>query len=535
MKRLSLGILLLWGVLAPDVQAFPPIEKLRDRLKNSPVASAFRKELLSSVAFYPDEVIAAIFTVGRDYEALTQGQSSVPETAQALALLAEEPAILADLREHPLATRALGQFAANDPQLTWETIDQLRAEYRSKSGQPVAQAVVAEAPPPALVYVPPQVTGDGSTTVDAAQGSVVIAPNVTVVESVTPAYVTGYTSSVVTTPVTGVVAGSGTTPVGGQGAAAYGTVQGENASAAGYGVAVAGENAAHIGAGGVVVNDEGQVKAGSAGATVIDTQNGAVAVGHAGQTNIDTQAGTVSSSHTAGAVNSQGEGVVVHQEGSGSFDSNSYQRTGQGSVQATNGQGANWTHQGSGEVSETGASHQSSTHVETNAGQSADVEHSTSVDKTDTGVDVDHGGSVTTGAGQSYEWGNRDEAANQRSTAGSSPPRAGGSAEAWNFFSGQSNAPATASKAASRFARSGEAMKSAEAFSGKGLDSKQLNKALKHGKQQQSRTFKSVEPKLGAMGGQPLFQDQPMRGPGGGGPPAGHRRGGGGGGGGRRR
>jgi hypothetical protein len=238
-----------------------------------------------------------------------------------------------------------------------------------------------------------------------------------------------------------------------------------------------------------VVTGNGQVKAGSVGTTVVQTENGAVALGHAGQMNVDTQAGTFDSSRTAGAVNSRGEGVVAHQEASGSWDSDSYQRAGSGSVQATHGQGAEWTHEGSGQVSETGASHSSSTQVETNSGQSADVEHSASVEKTDQGVDVEHGGSATTGSGQSYEWGNRDEGGgSSNQTAARTSAEQG-----WNYFNGASS---KGSAQGSQYARKGNSLKSAEAFSGLNLNSAVQKSALQLGQSQLSSAFKSVEPMI---------------------------------------
>ncbi|MCG3197375.1 MAG: hypothetical protein GHCLOJNM_01860 [bacterium] len=548
--------------LSAEAQPAALRERIQARLEESPAAEAIRREVLSGIAFYPDEVIEAILGVAQDPEALfTDQPSSNPTYQEGLALLSSMPLILSDLKSHPLATALLGRIAAKDPEGVWETIDQIRAEYRKRVGMAVSEAVVAPHAAANVVFTPTETVSNSGTSAPAPPpvSSVVIAPDVTVVENATPTGGVVYAapSGVAQVGVTYVEPGAATA----QGGAAYGTVQGQNASAAGYGVAVAGENAAHVGAGGVVATEDGQVHAGSAGGTVVQTPNGAVATAHSGQTHVDTQNQTFNSSHTAGAVNSQGQGVVVHQEGSGSYDSDSFQRSGQGTVQAANGQGAEWSHSGSGQKTETSASHQSSTHVETKSGQSADIEHSASVEKTDTGVDVEHGGSATTGSGQTYEWGNREDSAAAKSSSpqdvssrsqplsrGHSPhnqgfqqaaggnPLAAMQQDAWKAINrGTQEMQRSLKGAQTQFARSAGKMKSAEAFSAKGMSPKDLSTALDRGMKQQKKSFGSAESKL-AKGGHGM-QAPPMGARGGGMMPPTPRGGGGargGGGGGRR-
>jgi hypothetical protein len=374
-----------------------PGELLPPQRDLGPMPDTIRQGILAGVAFYPDEIISAIFAVSQEPASLMgRRESSDAEFQKANAFLSSFPEILQDLREHPIATRVLGSIYRSDPEGAWVMIDQIRAGYKARAGISVAEAVTAPLPPPVPFFLPiaDPMTNEALPVESSSSTAVVTAPQVTVVESASP------TTTAMGVSVEGVVV-QGEAAQGVQGSAVAGDLQGENASAAGYGVAVQGGNAAHAGAGGVVVTEDGQVKAGSVGSTVVQTENGAVALGHTGQTNVDTQAGTFDSSRTAGAANSQGEGVVVHQEATGSWDSDSYQRAGSGSVQSTNGQGAEWAHEGSGQVSETGVSHSSSTHVETNSGQSADVERSASVEKTEQGVDVEHGG---TGSGCGAWW-----------------------------------------------------------------------------------------------------------------------------------
>ncbi len=497
MKVSALAFLLVpsivWIGSGPVFSQPAPAELIPPQRELGPMPDTIRRGLLAGIAFYPDEIISAIFAVSQEPASLMgRRESRDPDYQKGYAFLSSFPEILKNLREHPIATRVLGSIYRNDPDEAWATIDQIRADYKARAGISVAEAVTAPTPPAVPLFLPV----DDETVVGQTGTVVEVAPQVNVVESASPTtsvsevYISTEGSDMTTTGMVmeGVVV-QGQNVSGVQGAAVAGTAHGENASVAGYGVAAQGENAAHVGAGGVAANEEGQVKVGTVGSTVIQTGNGTVALGHAGQTNVDTQEGTFDSSRTAGGVNSQGEGVVAHQEASGSWDADSYQRSGSGNVQATNGQGAEWTHQGSGQVSETGASHSSSTHVETNSGKSADVEHSASVEKTGQGFDVEHGGSATTGSGQTYEWGNRGEGNPPiDQTAGRFSAQQG-----WDFFRGGSSGGTGQS---SRYARQGNSLKSAEVFSGRNLNSTVQKSALQLGQTQLNNAFRSVEPMI---------------------------------------
>lgn len=489
LAQVSLSLLLLCGVCAGVVGAQTAPVAVPDLANQNVLPDTVRRGLLAGIAFYPDEVISAIFAVSQEPAALMgRRKSKDSEFQQGYAFLAAFPEILGDLNGHPIATRAVGAVYRSDPEGTWATIDQIRADYAARAGIPVSKAVATMTPPAVPLYVPLAESdssqsgseGDSSGTaeMEPATGEIVV-------ETATAQAVNDTTMAPVV--VQGVVV-QPVAPPPVEGVVGTGTVQGQNASAAGYGVAVQGENAAHVGAGGVVVTEDGKVTAGSTGGTVVQTQNGPVVMGHTGQTNVDTQAGTFDSSRSASVSNSQGQGVSVHQEANGSWDSNSYQRNSNGSVQANNGQGAEWTHQGSGQVTDSGASHSTSTQIETNSGQSVDVEHSTSVEKTDTGVDVEHGGSATTGNGQTYEWGNRDAGGSSNTTAAARTSAEQG----WNHFSSK----VQGGNQISQYARQGNSLKSSEVFSGLSLDPAARKSALSVGQIQQSNAFKSVEPMI---------------------------------------
>ena len=460
--------------------------RLKQRLQASGRMDEFRHIVLSAIAFYPDEVIAAIFEVAQEPATLVRGEKSEnPSYNQALEFLSVYPMVLQDLKTHPFMTRAIGMAAVRNPEGAWRAIDDFRAKYREQSGVPVADALVSEEAPP-VVVIPSsegaEITDVTQTTEDAVV--VDLSPSIVYVEEAADSgvvYTEAYPDSVVVVVpeevyVDSVVAG--------------GVVVGENAVAAG--------------AAGVVVTEDGDVVAGHAGGAVIETNNGAVAVGGAGHTTVDPDDGTMHHEGTVGAINQDGQGAIAHREADTAWDQNSLQRSVEGQAQTTGGAGAEWEREKSLERTEEGFVKETSKHIETNDGRSADVDRT--LEKTDDGVSVDRTAEVTNREGETQQWENsRDfgQSSSQEKSAKSAQPaqkqaaeglasKAGGSLAstkpAWDYFKGGEN-----KSAASQFSRPQSIAKSAEAFSGQSLNRNQLNTAMSRGNSLQNRTLQSLD------------------------------------------
>lgn len=151
---------------AQDQAPIQSLSDLRERIieetNESDFVNSLRMSLLSSVAFYPDEVIAAIFETAQDPEALSGEKSSDdPEFKKAQEFLSASPEILDKMAQHPVAVRILGEMAKNNLDHTWKLIDDLRAQYRVKAGAPVAEAVTArDEPPPVKLNAAGKAEGD---------------------------------------------------------------------------------------------------------------------------------------------------------------------------------------------------------------------------------------------------------------------------------------------------------------------------------------------------------------------------------------
>lgn len=137
-------------------------QRIIEKTNESDFVNSLRMSLLSAVAFYPDEVIAAIFEAAQDPEALSgEKPSEDPEFKKAHEFLSASPEILDKMAQHPVAVRILGEMAKNNLEHTWKLIDDLRAQYREKAGAPVAEAVTArDEPPPVKLNAQGKAEGD---------------------------------------------------------------------------------------------------------------------------------------------------------------------------------------------------------------------------------------------------------------------------------------------------------------------------------------------------------------------------------------
>ena len=499
----------------------------RQRLQAAGLLEEFREALLAGIAFYPDEVVAAIFEVTQDPVALMREvESESPSYNQAHDFLSDYPQVLEDLRTHPLAMRVIGAAAVRDVTRAWEAIDDFRAKYRDRAGVSVADAVVADETPPSAV-VPTSGQADVQDVTETTTDAVVVdfAPAPVYVEQY------GYPGVVYVDDDYeddgAVVVGDGV------------VVNGEEVDAVIGGGVVVGDNVVAGGVGGVAVTEDGDVLAGHAGAAVVETNNGAVAVGGAGYTQVDAEDGTIHHEGVVGAVNEDGQGAIAHREADTSWDENSLNRSVEGEVQTTGGKGAEWERDKSLEKTEEGFRKETSKQVETNDGRSAEWDKT--VEKTDDGVTVDKSGSVTNREGETHEWDqSRDLGQSAQQKSAKSQPAAnqaskqlqgagqgqelssnlarpetlagqtgraaalGASKSGWDYFQGGGDL-----SKASPFSRPQSYAKSKEAFSGRSLEPKQLNNAVSRGNQVQNRTFNSVESSLGARRGSKVSPQQP--------------------------
>jgi hypothetical protein len=466
------------GQAQPLIQNERLRERIQQRFQETGVESEIKDAILSGIAFYPDEVVAAIFEVAQEPQHLMAGtRSENPAFNRAYQFLSGSPEVISNLKAHPIATRIVGHAAATDIQKAWAEIDAIRARYAETTGTPVAEAVVSETLPPAVVIPLADNAEVGGATQTTEEVMVVNwDPTATyIVEE-----------------------------------------EGEEVVYAPYpypaGTVYVGENVYYRTQGGTVVAS-GENGAVAAGGGAVVTENGVVAGG--GYAAVNSDEGTFQSGATVGGVNSQGEGFIAHREGDGSWDENSFERSGEGQVQTTTGQGAEWETSRSGERTEDGFTSQTSKSLETNNG--ASVESDRSVEYGSEGLDVDRSGSATDGNGQSYEWGNSDSSSQKNAGASSASEKSAQNARAsaqgtgaqnrtanrarlgaspqmnanrsgWDFFQGQNPG-----QAASKFARSGQAALSPQTWSGKNLDAQKLNTAMQRGNLQQGRTFGSLD------------------------------------------
>ncbi|MCB9784447.1 MAG: hypothetical protein H6751_15900 [Candidatus Omnitrophica bacterium] len=495
-------------------------ERVIDRTNESNFFNSLRMSLLSGIAFYPDEVIAAIFEVAQDPDTLEKGTDSTNEEYnQAMELLSVHPEIIQKMKDHPAAVRIIGEMAEKNLAHTWKLIDDLRAQYHEESGISVAEAMIADGTPPVVAI---DSAGETENDEDDVVVDLSAAGSVYVEDPNDPGMVYVYPATAVAYPV---------------GVTAY----------------YANGNAA-VGGGGVVVTEDGDIYAAKGGAAVVETQNGTVAVGGVGHAQVDTEDGDFSTGATVGAVNDNGEGVIAHRESDGSWDENSFDRSVEGNVQATNGQGFQYEKDQSLQKTEDGISRERSGSVETNDGRSAEYDSSSSVTKGEDGVEVDRGGSATGPSGETVEWGNQNgetaKSSGQKQKGSTSlkdpanwePPAANSASsfrssssytprwtetsnssrrseienrggqmtqasrsfhkpteQTWDHFSPEKNGNAKSS--GSKYRRSGEALKSKEAFSGRSLNSQSLGTAIDRGLKHQQFAFETFEPDIGGFQG----------------------------------
>lgn len=456
-------------------------ERILEEHGQSEYLNNLKMSLLSGIAFYPDEVIAAIFEVAQEPQSLATGAlSENPEFNEALKILSVHPEILQKMVDHPGAVRIIGEMAENNLAQTWKLIDDLRARYREEAGVSVAEAVVSEATPP-LVSV--DSAGQDGNTEDDVTVDLSGVESIYVEDPNDPEMVYVYPTTAVAYPV----------------------------ATTGYYVT---GNAA-VSGGGYVVTEDGNVYAAKGGAAVVETQNGTVAVGGVGHAQADAENGEYSTGATFGAINEDGEGVIAHREAEGSWDENSASRSVDGNVQTTTGQGVEYDKDQSIEKTEDGFTRERSASIETNSGQTAEYESSSTVSKGEDGVEVDRGGSATGPSGESVAWGNQDAAKTKEpatSTRGQQIQNFSGKAgqanrsyrkpnqQTWDRFSSTSKSSPSSSEG-SKYRRSGDSAKSLEAFSAKSLNSQDLGTAIDRAMKQQQIAFDSFEHKTGGFQG----------------------------------
>jgi hypothetical protein len=397
-KNVCLAALLLVS-LSLSISA-QPVERMKDRLQgkaelgHGPIARAVAKEILTGIAFYPDEIIVAIFEVCQNIPSLNgEVQPTSKEWIAAHAYLSHYPSILVNLKNHPLSSAATGRIAKNNPEEAWKIIDEIRkdsGQTLARSSMPAASAAASANSASVPLFVPyPAPWAIAPTTIVQSSASVKATPGSPTTTAV-PAAAT-------------VTTGTVTTSSGAQGR--YATVA--TASGAGVATAVAGDQAAHVGASGVRQLPDGTVQTGSAGATVVTTPYGNAAVGHAGSSSVNTSEGQSSSAQAAGVVTSTGRGAAVARQGETQWDATSYQHSGRGTVQTAHNGGATYTRDASGAITETGTTHSTTTTVTANNGQTATLDRDVAVTQDASGApSVDRNGSVSTESGQSYSWNN---------------------------------------------------------------------------------------------------------------------------------
>jgi hypothetical protein len=446
------------------------------------IPAGFERLIFSGIAFFPDEIVMAIFQVAQEPDTLAAGGGSLnPAWNQAHALLSAYPQVLKAMTDHPLATRIVADKARTDPAGAWELIDEARAAYRAQTGLPVAEALTVEEAPPSAVISEESID---SATPEGAE-TVVVDFDAAVYEVPPVYYPAPYPAA------SGVVVvGEGAVPVV---SANTVVVDGYYTDAVVHGGAVAGEEAAVAAVG---------------GAAVIDTPNGAALVAGGGYGTVDTEEGTYHTQATVGAIDEQGQGVLAHREADGSWDDNSLSRSVEGQVQTTGGYGAEWEHDRSGQLTEEGFSSQASGNFEANNG--ASLEYDRSAELSSEGFEMDRSGSATNPQGETVEWGNPSteqvaSPSEKKAAARTSAERLRGQAaersgERSSFANGQ------AGQAFSQFEKSLSDMRQGgfnrpvtlsakEAFSAQGLSSRQLEQAMHRGQNHHKKNLQSLDHK----------------------------------------
>ncbi len=118
---------------APPASAGQPVldEQLIEQAENIllQVTDQDRRELLGSLAAYPDDVLDAVFSASR-YTPLLLIKQAHPDdqnfNSAAAYIYGEYPELFQTLTENPLATQVTGLYAEKDPAGTYQIIDEYR-------------------------------------------------------------------------------------------------------------------------------------------------------------------------------------------------------------------------------------------------------------------------------------------------------------------------------------------------------------------------------------------------------------------------
>lgn len=119
-----------------------PVEQVLDKL-----SEGMRKDLIQSLAAYPDDVLEMVFAASQHPENLMMMKPSETDkefNAAASTLYTQYPGVFKALRQNPMCTAAVGQYARRYPTETWQQVDQARAANKMMPAD--LQAAAAKMP-----------------------------------------------------------------------------------------------------------------------------------------------------------------------------------------------------------------------------------------------------------------------------------------------------------------------------------------------------------------------------------------------------
>lgn len=105
-----------------------PLEQLLDKF-----SEGMRKDLIDSLAAYPDDVLAMVFKVAEhpaNIVTMRPHETDTEFNRAAATLFSQYPEVFQTLRQNPTSTAAVGQYARRYPQETWQQVDGARVSNK---------------------------------------------------------------------------------------------------------------------------------------------------------------------------------------------------------------------------------------------------------------------------------------------------------------------------------------------------------------------------------------------------------------------